>query len=327
VLRYKSTLIVFVVFTASALLSALTLGACRQTAQAPPPTTITVGTVFAGGSWDKVGRALAEAYTTRLPNLVATPETTEDLEAHVDAMQAGRIDVAVEDAETAYLAYSTGTRKVPEPHRKLRAIAVLFSTAVQLVARQDAGVERVADLKGKRVVTGQPGGSVDRAARLILDSHGVAWTAITPIATIDRPADALRAHTIDAQFIYAPFQNPLIAGLTNDGDVRLIPLDQNHIAAIQERHHFLKSTTIPRGTYRHQDRDVLTVGMDVLLLCRDDLSEPLVYDLARTLFEAVPDLTAAHASAAGINPDRGPTATIPLHPGAARYYRERELLK
>ena len=51
------------------------------------------------------------------------------------------------------------------------------------------------------------------------------------------------------------------------------------------------------------------------------------YNLARALFESVPDLTAAHASAAGIDPDRGPTAAIPLHPGAARYYREREILK
>jgi len=41
----------------------------------------------------------------------------------------------------------------------------------------------------------------------------------------------------------------------------------------------------------------------------------------------VPTLKQAHASASGIDPDRGPTAAIPLHPGAARYYREREILK
>ncbi len=67
--------------------------------------------------------------------------------------------------------------------------------------------------------------------------------------------------------------------------------------------------------------------MDVLLVCREDLPEPLVYDLARTLFDAVPVLAQAHASAEAIDPDRGPTAAIPLHPGAARYYREREILK
>ena len=73
--------------------------------------------------------------------------------------------------------------------------------------------------------------------------------------------------------------------------------------------------------------DVLTVGMDVLLVCRQELTDDLVYRLSKTLFEAVPALRAAHASAAGIDPDRGPTTAIPLHPGAARYYREREILR
>jgi TRAP-type uncharacterized transport system substrate-binding protein len=67
--------------------------------------------------------------------------------------------------------------------------------------------------------------------------------------------------------------------------------------------------------------------MDVLLLCRRDLGEPLVYDLTRTLFDAVPVLATAHGSASGIDPDRGPTAAVPLHAGAARYYREREILR
>ena len=309
-------------------LAALSLTACRESADAAaPPTAITIGTVYAGGSWDVVGRALAEAYTKRLPATIATARTTEVLEEHMDAMQRGDVDLAIVDAETAYLAYSTGTRQDSSPHKRLRAIAVLFSTAVQVVARQDAGISRVADLRGKRLAVGRAGAPTERAARFILEAHGVPWSAVTIVPPGDDAAASLRNRESDARFIYAPFQNPIIAGLARSGDVRLVPLDQDRIAAVQERHHFLKSTTIPKGTYRNQDEDVLTVGMDVLLLSREDLAEGLVYKLARALFESVPDLTVAHASAAGIDPDRGPTATIPLHPGAARFYREREILK
>jgi TRAP transporter TAXI family solute receptor len=304
-----------------------TLAACAQEPPYPPRTDIRIGTAFQGGSWDLVGRALADVYTRELPHALATVTTTDDLEAHVDALEDGRLELAVEDAETAYLAFATGTRQMKRPHRNLRAISVLFSTAVQLVARHDAGITSVADLKGKKVVVGQKGGSIERAARLILESHGVPWDAVDRVPTVERPAVALREGTVDAQFIYAPFQNPLIAQLVADGAAHLVALDPRHIGAIQERHHFLKSTTIPRGTYKNLDEDVLTVGMDVLLLCRADLPEPLVYQLATTLFDAVPQLTRAHASAAGIDPDRGPTAAIPLHPGAARYYRAREILR
>ena len=54
--------------------------------------------------------------------------------------------------------------------------------------------------------------------------------------------------------------------------MNLMDLD---LGAIQEQHHFLKSTTIPAGTYENQQHDIQTVGMDVLLLCRSDLPEPL----------------------------------------------------
>ena len=72
---------------------------------------------------------------------------------------------------------------------------------------------------------------------------------------------------------------------------------------------------------------MLTVGMDVLLLCREDLPERLVHDMTATLFDAIPELSKAHPAAAAIDPDRGPTTAVPLHPGAVRYYREREILK
>jgi TRAP-type uncharacterized transport system substrate-binding protein len=67
--------------------------------------------------------------------------------------------------------------------------------------------------------------------------------------------------------------------------------------------------------------------MDIVLLCRQDLDQSLVFELTRTLFESVPALMKAHAAASAIDPERGPTASIPLHPGAARYYRAREILK
>ena len=166
-----------------------------------------------------------------------------------------------------------------------------------------------------------------RAAQLILESHGVPFDSVQAVFGAEDPAAALRARTLDALVLYSPFQNPLIAQMAGAEGVRLIPVRRDSLGAIEEQHHFLKSTTIPGGTYKDQDDDVLTVGMDVLLVCREDLPEPLVYDLARTLFDSVPLLREAHASAAGIDVERGPTAAIPLHPGAARYYREREILR
>src|SRR5262249_10928756 len=197
--------------------------------------------------------------------------------------------------------------------RKLRAVAALLSTAVQIVARNDADVRRVVDLRNKRVGVGSKDSPTERAARLILESHGVSFAAIDPtFAASDEAAEALRSGTLDAVFLYSPFQNPLITAMADAGSVRLIPIDRTAVAAIQEQHHFLKATTIPGGTYKNQDDDLLTVGMDVLLVCRQDLAEPLVYDLARTLFDSVPQLKKPHASASAIDPTHVPPPPLPL---------------
>ena len=287
---------------------------------------MTIGTVWPGAAWDRIGQSLAAAYSNRLANVHAVAKASGNLDREIRAFENGETDLAILDVETAYVAFSAESRD-EAPARKLRAIAVLLSTAVQIVARNDADVTRVVDLRGKRVAVGLKDSPTERAARLILESHGVPFASIHPTFASGDAAEALRAGNLDALFLYSPFQNPLIADMANAGSVRLIPLDRAAIAAVQEQHHFLKATTIPGGTYQNQDDDLLTVGMDVLLVGRQDLPEPLVYDLARTLFESVPLLKDAHASAGSIDPDRGPTAAIPLHPGAARYYREREILK
>jgi len=299
---------------------------CAAPKPPPEPTRLTIGTVWPGAAWDRIGQSLAGAYSHRLANVHAVAKASGNLDREIQAFENGETDLAILDVETAYVAFSAESRD-EAPARKLRAIAVLLSTAVQIVARNDADVRHVADLRGKRVGVGLKDSPTERAARLILESHGVPFASIHPTFASGDAAEALRAGNLDALFLYSPFQNPLIADMAEAGSVRLIPLDRSAIAAVQEQHHFLKATTIPGGTYKNQDDDLLTVGMDVLLVARQDLPDPLVYDLARTLFESVPLLKDAHASAGAIDPDRGPTAAIPLHPGAARYYREREILK
>lgn len=310
------------------LISIVTLVGCRETPPPPAPVDLVIGTVFAGGAWTAIGKALADAYSAKLPGVRASVTTSEDLEWTADSLQRGDVQLAIEDVETAYVAFSRGTPHLPDPHQDLRAMAVLFSVAVHVVARTNAGIDSIADFKGKRVGMGVPESPTQRAAELMLEGHGVGRAQITPVPlTGDAAAAAMREGTLDAAFIYVSFQNPVVTALTGADDVRLVPIQRSSLGHIQDGHHFLKSTTIPGGTYRNQEEDVLTVGMDVVLLCRQSLPDALVYDLTKTLFDSLPALRQAHPSAAGIDPDRGPTSAIPLHPGAARYYRERELLR
>jgi TRAP transporter TAXI family solute receptor len=307
--------------------ASLAASACSEPQAAPPPARIVMSIPFAGNAWESIGRGLAAEYRRQLPRVAPEVVMAESLESQVDAMQAGKVDVALEDAETAYLAYTRGTAQDGSPHERLRAVAVMFSIAVQVAVPARSGITTIDDLRGKRVDVGGQGGSIDRAARVILESYGITYDQITPTFGGSDTLERFMSGDLDARFFYSTFKHPVIANISREVDVRVLPIDRKRLGAIQERHHFLKLTTIPAGTYAGQDRDIQTVGMDVLLLCREDLPETLVYDLTRVLFDAVPTLERAHESAGTIDPERGPTASIPLHPGAARFYREREILK
>lgn len=278
-----------------------------------------------------MGAALAGLYSRQITGVTATSQRGRGLEMNADDLQSGAADLAFIDSEASYVAYRQGTTADSHPHTRLRAIGILFPTVVHLFARGSSGIQSVTDLRGKRIAVGPHGSDSELAMALILQSHGLTYHDVDAVfAPVRDPAGAMSRGQLDAVIYYLPFRHDAVVKLTTQADVTLLPLGHDAIARIQAqtpRSRFLKSVVVPQQTYRGQTGDVLTVGEDILLLCREDLPEQLVYDMTRVLFESIPELTRVHPAALAIDPERGPATAIPLHAGAARYYRERELPK
>jgi len=313
----------------SLVLAAVLCSACSQNQAVPAAVThLTISTGTANGVLNLVGNALATAYTRHLSGVVVAVKSGRSVDDSFEDIQSGTADLGLVDSETAYVGYRRGVSAGAGPRSGVRAVAVLFPTAVQVFVRRDRHVVSVKQFKGLRMMVGERGGYADQAMQVILQSYSLDYANVRPefSYTLSRVTD--EHDPIDGVVFYTPFRNRAILDALDRADFQLVPINREHISAIQstsERNHFLKSTVIPRQTYPGQDEDVLTVGEEILLLCRDDLPDGLVYDLTKVLFDSIPDLIRAHPAAAGINAERGPTTSVPLHPGAARYYREREL--
>ena len=310
-------------------ISASCLGAgCRAEVAQKPATTLTIATGSADGIYYQFGKALASAYN-RLPGIQAVAEVRESSVRNLEEIEKGTADLTLDGAGHAYQAYKQGTEFDTHPHTKLRAMSVLFSTSVQIAARRDSGIRRVEDFRGKRIAVGTPGGLTDDASQLILQIHGLNHGDVVLEHRSGRALiKGIRDRSIDGFFLYSPLGPAVLNELSAAAEIELLPIERKKIIDIQARSPFLlKTVVIPAGTYPGQHAEIATVGADILLICRLDLSERLVLDLTRALYAALPELADAHPVAAEIDPDRGPLASIPLHPGAARYYRERELLR
>ena len=140
----------------------------------------------------------------------------------------------------------------------------------------------------------------------------------------DAIAQSLRDGQLDAVFYRGNDPYPAVQEMMRVPGVSFIPISRRQIETIRAHHPFLHSTSIPTGMYGNHP-EIETVGGDMLLACRADLPEDLVYWITRTLFESLPELAASFPSLRQMDTEHVQAPPIPLHAGAARFYREREL--
>jgi hypothetical protein len=314
------------VWAALALLPALLPAACRGRPAAVPPRSLVIVTGGTAGVYYPVGQDLARAFMSRLPDVRVEVRATPGSVFNVDALDGGEADLAMTQGDAAYAAYSHGTAGRPLPHAALRAIGVVYTNFAQVAARRDGPIRTIASLKGHRVGVGPTGSHTEVTARIVLAAHGLGPSDVHAEAlAFDEAANRLRARQLDAIFVMASYPVPAIRAANEAVGIRMLPIRREVVEGIRDGYPFYRPRAIPRGTYADQDEDVETLAVDNVLACRAGLDEDLVHELTRVLLDSLPEIVRAHAAGGGFDPEQAPAAPIPLHPGAARFYREREL--
>lgn len=302
------------------------LQACRPAGPPPSGATVVFATGRSGSIYDELGTALAHSYSTRIPDLHVSTRGTQGSVANVEDIQRGNVDIGFVQADTAYHAYK---RRSPDFRTRVRGMAVLYVNAVQLVVRSDSLIQTVGDFRGRRVSVARLGGPGEVAARVILDSYEVSAADVdfrsNAELTMEEFVSEVRNRAVDVGVLATSYPVLPLAMTMDRVGMRLVALDANKISQIQLRYPFYKPIRIPSGTYPGQAADVETIGIDTLLVCREDLPEELVHKLTRAFFDSLPELRKRHQAADLIDPEQGPATSVPLHTGAARFYREREL--
>jgi TRAP transporter TAXI family solute receptor len=313
---------------AGVLAVALSACACRPAVPAhAAPAIVRFSTGTPGGGFYPLGEGLARAYERSLQGVNFQITPTAGAVTNVEAIQRGDADLGFAFADVAYIAFVGRLAGASGPFDRLRGIAVLQLTPVHLVVGRDSRIREVGDLRGRRIGVGPPGSGTALTAGLILQAFGIGESAVhVEQLQFNDAADRLVKGTLDAMFDAAIYPAASVSAATRAG-ARLMPLAGPPIERLRHDYPFLRVTVIPRDTYPGAATTVRTIGVDSLLVCRRDLDETLVYDLTRRFFEALPSLSSSQGALRFMDLDQAPATPIPLHDGAARFYRERELLR
>ena len=314
-----------------ALVLALLLLAVAGCALAPPvrPTSIASGAV--GGIYQPIAEAIARiARETSGLDLPLTVESTGASVANVQLLSDGKVQLALVQNDIAFYA-SEGTTLPAfrgSARKNLRAILSIYPEFVQVVAAKASGISSVEGFRGKRVALGPEGSGTEQNAIQVLEANGLKVTDLAQAERIDtaEAVTKMKAGQLDGAFFTVGAGSALVKELLADGSGQLVAVPRLQIARLIAKLPFYWLDEIPAGTYPGQAAAVSTPSLRVLLLTTDNAEEGAIYGLTKALIDNIPALRAAHPAASGLTTDTVlRVVTVPVHPGALRLYRERNI--
>lgn len=302
-----------------------------STAALAAPTFISIATGGTGGAYFPIGAGLADIINKHLTGYNASAEVTAASKVNCINVNDGKSDLALVLGDT--LSYGYRGDKLggfSKPLTNLRAIANIYANTIQIVARKDSGVRTLADLRGKKVSVGAPGSGTEINARQIFAAAGMTYKDFgrTDYLSFSESADQMKNRAIDVTLMSSGMPNPGIMDIATSQEIVIVPIPADVRRKLDKEHPFFVATTVPKGMYRGQDEEVQTIGVPNFLIASTKMDEKTAYDIAKAMFGNLPRLVQAHAAAKGIKLENATKGLpVPLHPGAAKYYREMKVLK
>lgn len=296
--------------------------------ESPPPNAfLSMGTAPPGGAFFVVGGALAEVLNGAgdANGWQVTAEATKGSRENIRRLATGEIDLALANSAITYFAVRGEPAEDWEQPLGMRSIMTLAPNVAMFVTPKSSGVERLANLKGHRVVVGVAGAGFEFFVRPLLAAHGVTYDDFTPLYNTQAGAvDMLADGAAVAAFLGGAVPTASITQAASGRDVLLVPFEKEARDSLVEEYPFFQPVTIPAGTYPGQDEayEGLDVG-SMHLIVTEDTDEDLAYRITKTLYEDREAVVERHAAGRAINPKNVVRDTgTPFHPGAIRYYRE-----
>ncbi len=315
---------------AALVLAALVGGtAMSGNAAAAETTRVSLGTATPGGGFPVYGQAFAETINETDPTLLVEPRNTRGSAENVPLLEAGQLDLALVQGESAHEALNG----IGRPRADLRILAAMYSSPGMFVVRADSPYRSIEDLKGRPVVFGAKGSGLGILARYVLDGLGLDrdrdFVAIFfdhagdgPPLVLDGRAAALWGGSIG----WPPF-NAVVQGPAGG---RFIVPEETGIRRILAKHPFLKPITVPAESFRGQGVALATVGSWSFVMTRPTLPDEVAYRLAKALHEGEAAL-GRRLPQARETTATNTVAAVPsldlLHPGVRRYLGEIGVLR
>lgn len=303
------------------------LSACIPAIDRPD---VAIGTGSPSGLYYPLGDSICRLFNLEASEVgqrcVAAP--TDGPVANIESLRSGRADIGIVQSDVlADAVTGEGPFAAHGPNSKLRVLFAGHAEAFTLVVRRELGVRNVAELRGKRVNMGSPGSGEQLAMARVMTALGVSRTDFAEVRELSFAEQhrALCDNELDAIVYQVGHPSGLIRDALRMCHGALIQVDGPSIDAMLAHHPEYERTIIPADTYLDYPAEVETLGVRTVIVTTTRLSERLGYEITKSVFDNFEVFRRLHPLFATLSVDRmvKGEGRVPIHPGAARYYRER----
>lgn len=299
--------------------STQTSGGEGQTQEKPKFMSILTGGT--GGTYFPLGGAFANIVSDAT-GIDTNAETTGASAENMQSIKDDKGEIAFTQTDIA--SYATEGKLMFEGNAidNIKAIGTLYPETIQIVTTEKTGIKTVEDLKGKKVSIGAPGSGTAANAEQILEVYGMSLDDIQKQdLSFDESVNGIKDGNIDAAFVTAGHPTAAVEELSATDKVVIVPVDADKADKLIEKYPYYTKEEIGSGTYKISAA-VPTVAVQAMLVVKAGLSDEVVYDITKAIFENLDKVQ--HAKAKQINPENALNGVgIDVHPGAQKYFDEK----
>ena len=274
-----------------------------------------------GGTYYVVGSGLAELLTNNVEGLTVNNIISQGSTANA-------IKVGTKESELGITNFYSGMRAVQgfAPYTEkfdIAGICTLQYSIIQFSSLAASNVTKMTDLKGKNIAIGPAGGGGALIFEEIIPYWGLAMgdMNISYVSYADG-AEAMKDGRIAVNVPHGAPPLEAISTVAVTDSVNIIAMEPEILEKITADLPYYGAATIPAGSYPGIDQDILSLGVQDILVCSPDMDEELVYQITKAIYENLEYLKSVHPSLAIMNFQGYKDSLVPLHPGARRFYEE-----
>jgi len=269
-------------------------------------------------------------YLTDLKLVHEAASGTMDIVRRMMQKESQKKDVfGIFGAVDAWRAYKGEGEYAGKPFTTIRGVVFNMGTDLYFVVPANSPIKSYADAKGKRIAMGGPGSTVANTAHFLLEQHGVQKKDFKPYYfTYKETVEGFQDGSLDGGFLAGGYPIASYSELASRNAVRIVPVEDKMLKKITTEHAYYYATVVKAGSYKGLDKDTPILGFATAVWTHAGVSNDTVYKIVKNLFDHRQDYYQIHVATKDMQPETATKGiTVPLHPGAEKYFKEQGWLK